>query len=69
MWKHSRTYSSYQMDVGTVAFKRAFVTHWNAVTTAVKRKSKTNFSDRREREEVLKEDLERNVLKQQLLQE
>ena len=44
--KHSRVYSAYQLDVGAGAFKRAFVTHRN---------------DGREREEMLKEDLERNV--------
>ena len=57
MSKHSKVYSAYQLDIGAVAFKRAFVTHWNAVTTAVKRTSKTSECDGREREETLKEDL------------
>ena len=57
MAKHSREYSAYQLDIGAVAFKRAFVTHRNAVTTAVKRTSKTSECDGREREETLKEDL------------
>ena len=35
MSKHSRVYSAYQLDIGAGAFKRAFVTHPNAVTTAV----------------------------------
>ena len=35
MSKHSRVYSWYQIDIGLEAFKRAFVTHRNAVTTAV----------------------------------
>ena len=43
----SRVYSSYQMDIGSEAFKRAFVKHRNAVTTAVKRTSKTNGCDGR----------------------
>ena len=61
MSKHSRVYSAYQLDIGAGAFKRAFVTHRNAVTTAVKRTFKTNEYDGREREERLKQDLERNV--------
>ena len=60
--KHSRVYSVYQLDIGAGAFKqRAFVTHWNAVTTTVKRISRTSECDGREKEEMLKEDLERNV--------
>ena len=61
MSKHSRVYSAYQLDIGAGAFKRAFVTHRNAVTTAVKSKSRTSECDGREKEEMLKEDLERNV--------
>ena len=41
--------------------KRAFVLHRNAVTTAVKRTKRTNGCDGREREEMLKERLEKNV--------
>ena len=37
------------------------MTHRNAVTTAVKRTSRTSECDGKEREEKLKEDLERNV--------
>ena len=59
--KHSRVYSAYQLDIGVGAFKQAFVTHRNTVTTAVKRTSRTSECDGREREEMLKEDLERNV--------
>ena len=58
MSKHSRVYSAYQLDIGAGAFKRAFVTHGNAVTTAVKKTSTTNDCDRREREKMLKEDLD-----------
>ena len=36
MSRHGRVYSGYQLDIGAGAFKRAFVTHRNAVTTAVK---------------------------------
>ena len=61
MSKHSRVYSAYQLDIGAGAFKQAFVTHRNAVTTAVKRTSRTSECDGREGEEMLKEDLERNV--------
>ena len=61
MSKHSRVYSAYQLDIGAGFFKRAFVTHRNAVTTAVKRTSRTSECDGRESEEMLKEVLERNV--------
>ena len=61
MSKHGRVYSVYQLDIGAGAFKRAFVTHWNAVTTGVKRISSTSERNGREKEEMLKEDLERNV--------
>ena len=59
--KHSRVYGVYQLDIGAGAFKRAFVTRRNAVTTAEKRTSRTRECDGREREEMLKEDLEKNV--------
>ena len=61
MSKHGRVFSVYQLDIGAGAFKRAFVTHRNAVTTAVKKISRTSERDGREKEEMLKEDLERNV--------
>ena len=61
MSKHGRVYRVYQLDIEAGAFKRAFVTHRNAVTTAVKRISRTSERDGREKEEMLKEDLERNV--------
>ena len=61
MSKHNRVYSAYQLDIGAGAFKRAFVTHRNTVTTAVKRTSRTSECDGREKEEMLKEDLERTV--------
>ena len=61
MSKQGRVYSTNQLDIGAGVFKRAFVTHRNAVTTAVKRISRMSESDGREKEEMLKEDLERNV--------
>ena len=61
MSKHSRVYSAYQLDIRAGDFKRAFVTNQKAVTTAVKRTSRKNEYDGKEREEMLKEDLERNV--------
>ena len=61
MSKHSRVYSAYQMDIGAGAFKRAFVTHRTAVTTAVKTTSRMSERDGREKEEMLREHLERNV--------
>ena len=61
MSKHSRVYSVYQLDIGAGAFERAFVTHRNAVTTTMKKTSRTNECDGREKDEIMKEDLERNV--------
>ena len=61
MSKHGRVYSEYQLDIGAGAFKRALVTHRNAVTTAVKRISKTSERSGKEKAEMLKEDLETNV--------
>ena len=56
MSKHGRVYSVYQLDIEAGAFKRAFVNHRNAVTTAVKRNSRTTERHGREKEEMLKED-------------
>ena len=61
MSRHGRVYSGYQLDIGAGAFKRAFVTHRNAVTTAVKIISRRSERSGKEKEEMLKEDLERNV--------
>ena len=61
MSKHDRVNSGFQLDIGVGAFKRAFVTHRNAVTTAVKRIARTSERSGKEKEEMLKEDLERNV--------
>ena len=61
MSKHNRVYSAYQLDIGAGAFTQVFVIHRNAITAAVKRTSRTSECDGREKEEMLKEDLERNV--------
>ena len=61
MSKHSRLYRVYQLDIGAGVFKRAFVTHRNTVTIAVKRTSRIKESDGSKKEEMLKEDFERNV--------
>ena len=61
MSKHSRVYSSYQMDIGSEAFKRTFVTNRTKVTTALKRTLKTIDCDGRESEKLLKGDLDNNV--------
>ena len=50
--RYSRVCSSYKLDIGSEVFKRAFVTHRNAVTTSVKRTLKTIECDGREREEM-----------------
>ena len=60
MSKHGRAYSGYQLDIGAGAFKRAFVTHRNAVTTAVKIISRTSEHSGKEKEEMLKKDLEKD---------
>ena len=69
MSKHGRAYSGYQLHIGAGAFKRAFVTHRIAVTTAIKRTSRTSERSGKEKEDMLKEYLERNdvVPPQQLL--
>ena len=59
--KQGRVYSVYQLDIGAGAFKLSFVIHRNAVTTAVKNISRTSERNGREKEEMFKEDLERNV--------
>ena len=61
MSKHSRLYSAYQLDIRAGVFKQAFVSHRNAMNTAVKRTSRTSECNGREKEQMLKKDLERNV--------
>ena len=47
--KHSRVYSVYQLEIGAGVFRRTFVTHRNAVITAVKRTSRTSECDGKEK--------------------
>ena len=48
--KRSRVYSASQLDIGAEAFRRAFVTHRNAVTTSVKKTSwKVNVMGEKEK--------------------
>ena len=54
-------YSSFQLDKGPGAYNRAFLTHRNDVTTAVKRVARKSCTTEKERKEVLQADLERNV--------
>ena len=61
MSKHSRVYSAYQLVIGAGEFKLAFVSHRITLTSAVKTTSRTSECDGREKEEILKEALERNV--------
>ena len=51
MSKHGRVYSKYQLDIGAGAFKQSFVTHRNAVTTALKRISRASERSGKEKEE------------------
>ena len=59
--RNSEAYQSFQLDMGPGAHRRAFLTHRNAVTTAVKRVAGMSCTTQRERKEVLQADLERNV--------
>ena len=58
---NTEAYQSFQLDIGPGAYKRAFLTHRNAVTTAVKRVAGTPCVTEDEKKEVLRADLERNV--------
>ena len=61
MSRNTEAYQSFQLDIGPGAYKRAFLTHRNAVTTAVKRVAGTPCVTEDEKKEVLRADLERNV--------
>ena len=61
MSRNTEAYQSFQLDIGPGAYKRAFLTHRNAVTTAVKRVAGTPCVTEEEKKEVLRADLERNV--------
>ena len=61
MSRNTEAYQSFQLDIGPGAYKRAFLTHRNAVTTAVKRIAGARCVSETEKREVLRADLERNV--------
>ena len=61
MSRNTEAYQSFQLDIGPGAYKRVFLTHRNAVTTAVKRVAGAPCVTEDEKKEVLKADLERNV--------
>ena len=59
--RNTEAYQSFQLDIGPGAYKRAFLTHRNAVTMAVKRVAVAPCVTEAEKREVLRADLERNV--------
>ena len=61
MSRNTEAYQSFQLDIGPGAYKKAFLTHRNAVTTAVKRVAGAPCVTEDEKKEVLRADLERNV--------
>ena len=61
MSRNTEAFQSFQLDIGPGAYKRAFLTHRNAVTTAVKRVAGISCFTEKEKKEVLQADLERNV--------
>ena len=61
MSRNTETYQSFQLDIGPGAYKRAFLTHRNAVTTVVKRVAGAPCVTETEKREVLRADLEQNV--------
>ena len=61
MSRNTEVYQSFQLDIGPGAYKRAFMTHRNSVTTAVKRVAGAPCATEVEKREVLRADLELNV--------
>ena len=61
MSRNTEAHQSFQLDIGSWAYKRAVLTHRNAVTTAVKRVAGAPCVTETEKREVLRADLERNV--------
>ena len=53
MSRNTEAYQSFQLDIGSGAYKRAFLTHRNAVTTAVKQVAGTPCVTETENREVL----------------
>ena len=61
MSRNTVAYQSFQLDRGTGAYKRAFLAHRNAVTTAVKRVAGAPCATEAGKREILQADLERVV--------
>ena len=61
MSRNTEAYQSLQLDIGPGAYKRAFLTLRNAVTTAVKQVAGAPCVTENEKRDVLRADLERNV--------
>ena len=61
MSSNTEAYQSSQLDIEPGAYKRAFLTHRNAVTTAVKRVATAPCVTETEKREVLRADLELNA--------
>ena len=59
MSRNTEAYQSFQLDIGPGTYMRAFLTHRNAVTTAVKRVAGAPCVNEEEKKEVLRADLER----------
>ena len=72
MSRNTEVYQPFQLNIGPGAYKRVFLTDWNAVTTAVKRVAGAPCVTEQEKKEVLQADIEQKcepVPAQQLLQE
>ena len=52
MSRNTEAYQSFQLGIGPGAYKRAFPTHRNAVTTAVKRVAGMSCITKQEKKEV-----------------
>ena len=59
MSRNTEAYQSFQLNIGPEAYMRAFLTHRNAVTTALKRVIGKPCVTETEKREVLRADLER----------
>ena len=65
MCRNTDAYQSLQLNKGAGAYKRVFLTHKNAVTTAVKRVAGKFCTTESDKMEVLRDDLEQNVRKRE----
>ena len=61
MSRNTEACQSFQLDIGPGAYKRAFLTHRNADTTAMKREAGAPCVTEAEKREVLQAELERKV--------